>query len=358
MIGLVDYDLQTSTSIKLAPPNIEIMKLATYYQRETNTFCRLVGLNEQELSAYEKIYFFSEKQEQIMVPPQFNKASNVIFGGTCFTNEYQPFENSLIDFTLPKIFIYVDFLKQKINDGIQTSIINKFLNDTYYRNYAGKDKLPIPPIDKQKRVFLYDKDFFYDDWEETIQKISDKNPAQIVRIHPTICKKVSQYTKLREYPKFSRQNTLIFDFNIPYEEIRYFIKEYKNFLLADINSHTNVCLNLGGTLKSKSGYYNDFIYKINLLYSCWCQGIQLKLYYIPARVGFTDPLENLSRFFILWANGDKKQETFEEKFYKRKRKNRDVEEQEMNKLLILHPTAKNLFTQSYAELYRRRLWNI
>jgi hypothetical protein len=51
MVGLVDFDLQSNTSSAvLPPPNLEIMKLATYYRMEENKFCRLVALDEQELS--------------------------------------------------------------------------------------------------------------------------------------------------------------------------------------------------------------------------------------------------------------------------------------------------------------------
>lgn len=60
MIGLVDIDLQTSTATNLCPPNIEIMKLATYYKTEENLFCRLINLDETELTSYDKIYIFSE----------------------------------------------------------------------------------------------------------------------------------------------------------------------------------------------------------------------------------------------------------------------------------------------------------
>lgn len=34
MIGLIDYDLQTTDNQYLTPPNLEIMKLATYYRGE------------------------------------------------------------------------------------------------------------------------------------------------------------------------------------------------------------------------------------------------------------------------------------------------------------------------------------
>lgn len=62
MIGLVDYDLYSSTSVHLAPPNIEIMKLATYYKTEENKFCRLLHLDETELTPYDKIFVFSEAE--------------------------------------------------------------------------------------------------------------------------------------------------------------------------------------------------------------------------------------------------------------------------------------------------------
>jgi len=44
MIGLVDFDFYSSTSTTKLIPNIEIMKLATYYKTEKNLFCRLIDL--------------------------------------------------------------------------------------------------------------------------------------------------------------------------------------------------------------------------------------------------------------------------------------------------------------------------
>ena len=69
MIGLYDYDLQSSTSTTFLIPNLEIMKLSTYYRREENTFCRLIASDESDLSGYDKIYFYSEIAKQPIVPP-------------------------------------------------------------------------------------------------------------------------------------------------------------------------------------------------------------------------------------------------------------------------------------------------
>ena len=59
MIGLVDFDLLTRSSKSLYIPNLEIMKLATYYKTEEKQFCRLMSLEETELNTYDKITFFA-----------------------------------------------------------------------------------------------------------------------------------------------------------------------------------------------------------------------------------------------------------------------------------------------------------
>jgi len=68
MIGLIDLDFYSSTATDCLIPNVDIMKLATYYRIEKNTFCRLISLFETELEGYDKIYCFSESEEPIKVP--------------------------------------------------------------------------------------------------------------------------------------------------------------------------------------------------------------------------------------------------------------------------------------------------
>ena len=124
------------------------MKLASYYKLEEKTFCQLVSPEETELEAYDQIFFFSE-QDDITVPDAFKKVKNVTFGGTAFTNgKYIPFKNEIIDYTIPRTFIYKNILSQKYQDGIKTKEINSFLDNSYYRIYAGDNKLPPPLIQK------------------------------------------------------------------------------------------------------------------------------------------------------------------------------------------------------------------
>ena len=120
MIGLVDLQLQSWDKPQLCPPNLEIMKLATYYQAEENQFCRLINLDETEFSGYDKIYIFSESKDFITVPEALKRTPNVIYGGTAFTNgKYIPFENKLIDYTLARPGIYKQFLKDKRQAGLE-----------------------------------------------------------------------------------------------------------------------------------------------------------------------------------------------------------------------------------------------
>lgn len=161
MIGLVDLQLQSWDKLQLCPPNLEIMKLATYYQQEENKFCRLINLDEQEFGGYEKVYVFSESKEFITVPEAIKRAPNVIYGGTAFTNgKYIPFKNPLIDLTLARPRIYTQFLREKRQAGIDDNEIKKILDNSYYRWHAGEQELPIPAILKRHRIYIYDTDFF------------------------------------------------------------------------------------------------------------------------------------------------------------------------------------------------------
>ena len=358
MIGLIDYDLQTSTSTSLLIPNLEIMKLSTYYRVEKNTFCRLVSLEETELTLYDKIYFFSEINVP-QVPEAFRRAPNVIYGGAAFTNKYIPFENNLIDYTIPRPAIYKEFLKQKYQGGIKSKVIEHLLDDGYYRNYAGENKLPLPPVLPHKRFFLYDKTFFYPDWEETIEAILRKKPSSIMRIHPIVCNTLTQYFTLRKNIKIARSNEIILDLNIPLDEVGYMLRHYSQLFLADIVPSSRIYLSLGNTLKSNSHYYRDYIYKLNLLYAFWSYNIPIKIKYISPQVGINDPLKNLSKLTERWTNGRLKlNKTLTDITVVKPKKEIPPERQEKDLLLKLHPSAKSLFEQTFEQIVQRGFWKI
>lgn len=360
MIGLLDYDYCSSNFIKDLIPNLEIMKIAEYYRIEKSQFCRLLSLNESELSSYDKIYFFSEKDTIPIVPQSFLRAKNVIYGGTAFTNGvYQPFTEELIDYTLPKPNIYKESLKQKYSEGVKAKTIASVLDNTYYRCYAGKEQLPIPPIITNKRVYLYDRDFFYSNWQEILNKIVERKPSTIIRIHPIVCKTITNFFEAKNFPKMNQNNDFILDLDIPLEEVYFMLNKYKNYLLAEILPNSSVYIPLGNNKFSTSfQYFKDFIYKMNLLYCFWSYKIPIKIKSISSFVGYNNPLKNLSQKIQIWSDITKARhinKTINDSIA-RKQKNEWQKEKEL--LLKFYPQAKDLFDQKYSEVSKRGRWRI
>lgn len=359
MIGLVDLQFQQCLKVSLCPPNIEIMKLANYYKTEEKIFCRLVDLNETNLDNYDKIYVFSESNKYTTVPTSFMRAKNIIYGGTAFTNGvYIPFENSLIDYTLPRTFIYKEFLKDKYNDGIKANVISHILDDTYYRRYAGEYELPIPPIQKNKRVILYDVNFFQPNWLNLINEIKNRHASKISTIHPIVCKNLEDFFTVRAQDIIFKTNEIILDIEIPLDEFPYLIKKYKNLLLAEIMQSSNIFITLGNTFSSNFQYYKDMIYKLNLLYLFWSNNIPIKIKYIEPLVGTKDPLAPLSNVIATWSSKLENKRSINERITYKDKKRKSEAQIARDQLLKFHPTAKDLFDQTFSKIIARRYWRI
>lgn len=333
------------------------MKLASYYRREEGQFCRLIKLNEEELHTYDKIFFFSE-QQKVDVPPAFRRARNIVFGGSCFAknHDYTPFENEIIDYTIPRAFIYKEFLDEKYNEGVKTKEINSFLDNTCYRMYAGNNKLPLPVVQKRKRIYIFDKQFFYPDWKEIMDKLASRSPAGIYRLHPITCQSLSRYFELRSIPKFARTNEIILDLDVALPDLRILFSKFEDRFLADINESSNVYFPFGDTRDGKYSYFQELEYILNLLYSFWAKGINMKLKYIQPKTGVYNPIEELYLLIENWASLStpaKKRTPLSSKIKKK------TPEQEQYKAFITYlPHSKDLFEQTFDELKNRRFWRI
>lgn len=360
IIGLLDYDLLQSESITRIVPNLEIMKLATYYRVEKNHFCRLLSLDEEDLESYEKIYFFSETGRKLLIPTQFKRANNVIYGGSAFTNfKYVPFENKVIDYTIPRIAIYQEYLKQKYQAGFKNIVISHALDDTYYRMYAGDKLLPIPAIKAKQRVYLFDRDFFYSNWEDLIKEITDRKPSGIHRIHPIVCHTLSNFFTARQYTKLVRDSNYILDLKVPLDEVGYMIGHYKNQFLAEIVKTSNVFLPLKSDLPTASPYYRNLVYTLNVLYAFWAKNIPIKLYIEETPTGVTNnPIAELEQAIAVWAGATLRiANKLDRTILQRIGKNKVLlaqYESVINKI----PQAKTLFNQSYADLIKRGYWRL
>ena len=359
MIGLVDLQLQSWNKPQLCPPNLEIMKLATYYQAEENKFCRLINLDETEFSAYEAIYVFSESKSFITVPEAFKRANNVIYGGTAFTNgKYIPFKNRLIDYTLARPRIYANFLREKRIAGIRDIEISRLLDNSYYRWHAGDEVLPLPSIKKRHRIYIYDIDFFREGWRDIIYKIMDRNPSSINFIHPAHYKKILDFLDVRENHLINKGNDAFLDLNIPLRETPILMKHYKNRLLAVINQSSQVYLSLGGSFHYQSDYLKDILYKLNLLYVFWSCKIPLKIKYEEPTIGCYNPISDLSKLISTWTQGETCHiKSIIDRIPKDKSMT-DVrpEREQLRKILERYPSSETLFRQTTETAKQGGLW--
>ena len=356
MIGLVDLQLQSWDKPQLCPPNLEIMKLAAYYQNEENKFCRLINLDENELGGYEKIYVFSESNNYTTVPEAFRRASNVIYGGTAFTNGvYIPFENKLIDYTLARTRIYAGFLKEKYIAGLKEEEIKRLLDNSYYRWHAGSVTLPLPAIKKRHRIYIYDMDFFQDGWREVVNKILDRGPSSINFIHPAHYKKISDFLEVRENSLIAKGNDAYLDLNIPLKETPLLMKKYQNRLLAAINQTSQVYLSIGGSFRYKTDYFKNLRYKLNLLMVFWSCNIPVKLKYEEPQVGCYDPIADFSRLIAMWSRGDNK---FNKTIFERipKTKKNCPERDQFELIVEQYPSLDKVFRQNYTSVQKGGLW--
>ena len=335
------------------------MKLASYYRREENKFCRIIGLNETELSGYETIYVFSESKDYITVPNAFKRADNIIYGGSAFTNnKYIPFENKLIDFQFAYPKIYSNFLKEKYNEGIKSKEIDKLLDNSYYRWHAGNEILPLPKINKRCRIYIYDIDFFQNGWQTVINKISERNPTSIYFIHPMRYDKISDFLDAREHPLIAKTNDIYLNLNIPLKETPILMKLYKNRLLAVIKQTSPIYLSLGGSFHYRTEYFKDIIYKLNLLYVFWSCNIPIKFNYEEPKLGCYNPFKELEKLITTWTQGDT---CCSKSIIDRIPKDKSMsdirpEREQLQLILERYPTCTTLFRQTKETVKKGGLW--
>jgi len=359
MIGLVDLQLQSWDKPQLCPPNLEIMKLATYYQAEENKFCRLINLNETEFGGYEKIYVFSESKDYITVPEALKRATNVVYGGTAFTNGvYVPFENKLIDYTLARTRIYANFLKERRAAGLDDKEIERLLDNSYYRWHAGKEVLPLPSIQKRRRLYVYDIDFFQEGWRDIMNKMIERKPTSIHFIHPMRYRKISDFLEVRENSLVAKARDAYLDLNIPLNETPILMKHYKNRLLAVVNQNSQVFLPLGGSFHYQSDYLRDIVYKLNLLYVFWSSNIPVKIKYEEPTLGCYNPIPDISKLISTWSQGETcNYKSIIERIPKDKKMTEIRPEREQLRVILdRYPSSETLFRQTTETAKKGGFW--
>ena len=130
--------------------------------------------------------------------------------------------------------------------------IEKLLDNSYYRWHAGEEVLPIPPIQKRHRIYIYDNEFFQEGWKNLLNKILARNPTSINFIHPLHYNKISEFLTVRENGLIAKSNDAFLDLNIPLKETPILMKHYKNRLQAIMVPNAHIYLSLGGSFRHQN----------------------------------------------------------------------------------------------------------
>lgn len=334
------------------------MKLANYCREEQNKQCRLI-LPQEDVSKYEKIYFYSEFTK--IVPLEIRRCSNVEYGGTAMTrNKYEPFTESYIEYLQPQIDIYKEFLREKYMLGVKSKNINNFLDSGYYRMRAGDEILPFPPTYHNKPFYIYDRDIVFDGVEDIIKKLIARHVRSINFVHPVFCKSLKDFFMFRKYQKVSKSNKYIFDFNTNILTLSNYIEKNRIELLSEIGGNTKVYIPFGGTKPTTKMYYLDLFEALNKLYCYWAKGIPMKLKYIEPAIGHYNSIETLSKIIGAWSFRSASNDYHVSILgcMKKAPKKREEEIELVQRLQSMFPEHADLFNQTWDNLKDRRIWRV
>lgn len=280
MIGIIDYGFLKRARGTLPLPNLDAMKYYVYL-RETRPEENIMLLSSlDQMKNCGEVYLFSDDLPE-KLPKEIYLATNVQFFGQFFS----PIPK-IVEHTNPSTQLYHSIIEaETASETISTARALSFLNSIYYKAWGeGGERLPLPPFDSRKRIYLYDKDILQreDGWEMLLGLLGRK-PSSVHTIHPLRCRSVKQFIKVRiDYENIiSRSNEIILDFFVPLHQLDYYFSKYKLLLLGEITSNSNVKVYVGKNYANDTyceGFYlRNFIYNVHLIYSYWSRGIPIKV---------------------------------------------------------------------------------
>lgn len=331
------------------------LKISSYYKRyEKNENVFLIK-DLKSIEKYDKVYFVSNKILE-EIPQEVLVAPNVLFYG-----EYLPDDiPELYHHMIPDVTLYNETVQRLLTEEkITTERALTFLSSSYYQAKVGDTYIPIPPIEPRARIYVYDKDFLAqpDCWN-IFDRIIERKPASIFFVEPLRCHTIKQFLHLREeYERVSRQNKIILDYFVPYDDFDLYFGKYKLKLLGEITTSSHISIYLGKNYKSdvysEMFYIHNIFYCLNLLFSYYSRNIPIftEIYYPP-----NQPLTIYTEIYKViraWVNSSDKDKTFGECFWTKKQK------KILKQLLDKNPTFEAFLPKSKNKLKNTRgIWRI
>ena len=280
MIGLLDYDMLTDR-VFLPYPNLELMKLSRYFREVEKKNHELVT-NLNMLDSYEKVFLRSEKpidkiDKQIISNPLVESGGLYFSGGI-----YKPFDRKEIEYLSPNISLYKPLLRAKIEEKPnRIKDINNFLDDTYYRMYAGDDKLVIPKVNRNKKVIVYDDRIFDHPFDDILNELISRGCRKVVFKYPVICRSIEDFFMLVSNPKISSDVKYVLDIDFEKESLPKIINQYKNRFKEFVRFNSDISFYFGKNYRNnyygQEFFINNLLLSLNILYYFWSEDIPIKL---------------------------------------------------------------------------------
>ena len=191
-----------------------------------------------------------------------------------------------------------------------------------------------------------------------MNKMIERKPTTIQFIHPIYYKKISDFLEVRENSLIAKGQDAFLDLKIPLNETSVLMKHYKNRLLAVIVPNSQVYLPLGGSLHYQTEYFQDLLYKLNLLYIFWSCNIPLKLKYEEPVFGCYNPLSDISKLISTWSQGETcNYKSIIDRIPKDKKMTEIRPEREQLRVILdRYPSSETLFRQTTETAKKGGFW--
>lgn len=236
MIGLVDCDLISGKKPVL--PNLEIMKLYSYYKKQ-HALPELL-ITSENITSCQEIYVRKDWNDSFIPHKcsRFDGTKNI--GGYAITGGiYRPLDPK-IERATPNPNVYIQYFAREKVTFDEINNFKRFQRSTFLRLH-GIDHFPIQIVVSGAPVFIYDKILFQDGWQEKIDAILAREPSALCYPHNLTIPSMDIFEEVATRSMFrgSRElgECMIFNFMQTPTEIRKMIRDYGG-VLRGYNRHS------------------------------------------------------------------------------------------------------------------------
>lgn len=228
-IGLYDLNKSSYGKMRYEFPEIDLMKVYSYYKKNKNNVIELCQ-DYKQYKDYDLFYCFNNKRHVISKDLlKLQNQLNVYLVGTCFYGDiWIPMDNE-IERCEPDITSYAAFLRTNIINDTLAPWTAKLFNDYYYLRYFYPEwhwNLISNKI-KDKKVILYDFDLTSNEgWQDLCLRLKQDSGRNFVCRHEVIIRNTEDLHFIIDNEIYKTSTKYPTKFIIDVPEVRGNFKQY------------------------------------------------------------------------------------------------------------------------------------